>query len=84
MRGLQPVVCVVTTRAQAIPLPTHFFKKQTDIVWKFRTIELARHEVSAQETGRLLPTVLGRTSMHRMVPAEQTGQMRKERPVKAS
>ncbi len=44
--------------------------------------EVRRHDVLAQ-TGRARPTVAGRISMRCMIPAEQTGQTRSERPVRA-
>ena len=42
------------------------------------------HDVSAQKTGRASPTVAGRIPVRCMLPTGQTGQTRRERPVRAS
>ncbi len=41
------------------------------------------HDVSAQKTGRAYPTVAGRIAMRCMMPTGQTGQTRRERPVRS-
>ena len=69
---------------QVIPRPDERPREQGCLKRERWVTDLRCHDVSAQQAGRARPTVAGRIPMRCIPPVEQTGQIRRDRPVSAS